>query len=332
MCGDSMSMDADSSRKRKRSSSYMLPLSPCRWWNCLFACLIMRANIARVEGRYDPLECQTIDNTWNALTTAMEDAMDASSGRLVLCAPLRITDCPASGYTLETNNDMALVCHNREQQGKEWWLDECAIDCSQGRHFTVNGGASLTLESMTLMSAVDSSIVVKPNGTLLTYNTDFRDNRHTSGNGGAIRGNRGVTSQIGLVWSRFSQNAALNGGAIHHSGTTTMLKCTFANNTASNGSGGAIFHGVGSKLRVEFSEFVNNTSNFFGPAIFDGSGAGDGTLKGNIACGNDSCDGVFRFAESKCMPFDFNSRALFVASSNSRNTICPPQLATTPSR
>eukprot|EP00978_Attheya_sp_CCMP212_P004028 scaffold8630_cov53-Attheya_sp.AAC.2 len=288
----------------------------------------MRDNIPRVEGRYDPLECQTIDNKWNALTTAMDEAMAISSGRLVLCAPLRITDCPASGYILETNHDMSLVCHNREQEG-----DECEIDCSRGRHFTVEGGASLTLESMTLASAVDSSIVVEPNGKLLTYNTDFRDNRHTSGNGGAIRGSGGETSQIDLVWSRFSQNAALNGGAIYHSGTTTMIKCTFANNTASNGSGGAIFHGVGSKSRVELSEFVNNTSNFFGPAIFDGSGAGDGTLKGNIACGNDSCDGVFRFAESKCMPFDFDSRTLFVASSSNSNTICPPPpLATAPSR
>jgi len=326
--GVSIHGDVESSRRRKRASSYyMLPsLSLRRWWGGICLWLIMQDNIPRVEGRYDPVECQTIDNTWNALTAAMEQTMAvSSSGRLVLCAPLRITNCPSSGYTLETNNDMSLVCHNSEQQ-----QDECIIDCSRGRHFTVEGGASLTLESMTLASAVDSSIVVKPNGKLLTYNTDFRDNRHTSGNGGAIRGSG--ASQIDLVWSRFSQNAALNGGAIYHSGTTTMIKCTFANNTASNGSGGAIFHGKWSKSRVELSEFVNNTSNFFGPAIFDGSGAGDGTLKGNIACGNDSCDGVFRFAESKCMPFDFDYSSSNSGSSSSSTICSPPPLAAKPSR
>eukprot|EP00978_Attheya_sp_CCMP212_P047697 scaffold422992_cov44-Attheya_sp.AAC.1 len=80
--GDVMSMDAESSRRRKRASSYMLPLSLCRWWGGIFLWLIMRDNIPRVEGRYDPLDCQTIDNKWNALTTAMEDTMVVSSGRL----------------------------------------------------------------------------------------------------------------------------------------------------------------------------------------------------------------------------------------------------------
>jgi len=122
------------------------------------------------------------------------------------------------------------------------------------RFFSVDAGASLTLNSITLTdgsASLGGAVLV--NGSFTANNTTFSGNTANLTNGGAIR-NFGTTT---VTYSTFIDNSAIqNGGAIANDGTLTINSSTFNHNLATNG--GAI-HNFGSGNIVN-STFINNIS------------------------------------------------------------------------
>lgn len=167
--------------------------------------------------------CTTvIGNSWDGLT----DALDRSYGFAILC-PFRISgdNCPKDkeGYEIKDASLYAMCDSVSSAEAA------CVIDCPQ-THFTVFPGKKLTLDGMTLTGSKSSAIQVKPNGQLTTYNTIFSNNCRESGNGGAIEAAEG--SDLNLMYSRFENNQALNGGAVYHLGAAVVSGSHFIDNHA----------------------------------------------------------------------------------------------------
>lgn len=121
------------------------------------------------------------------------------------------------------------------------------------RIFVVNGGATLTLDNITLTkgSADGDGGAIYNSGSLLVNYSKLLDNQTTS------------------PWS---------GGAIFSQGELHILNSEFANNKAGNGGALMLFHG-GAVTNINGSSFhenqTTNTTNGFGGAvlIFDGGSA-----------------------------------------------------------
>lgn len=170
--------------------------------------------------------CETVDgNSWSELT----DALDRSFGFAILC-PFHISgnSCPQDEKGFKVKEaELYVMCDSISQS-----LDGesvCLIDCP-GTHFTVMPGSSLTLDGITLKGSKSSAIQVKSQGYLTTYNSVFTYNRRDSGNGGAIDAAEG--SNLSLMYSRFENNQALNGGAVYHLGAAVISGSSFIDNHA----------------------------------------------------------------------------------------------------
>jgi hypothetical protein len=119
--------------------------------------------------------CKPLKNsTWAGFVQAVVD----SYGFAVLC-PFEISGdrCHSEqeypyGYLVTEQSDLIIVCdpflygYNSDS--------ECIINCP-GRHFTVDQGSSLTLDSMILSGATDSSIRVEANGKLAVIDSMLQE-------------------------------------------------------------------------------------------------------------------------------------------------------------
>jgi CSLREA domain-containing protein len=145
----------------------------------------------------------------------------------------------------------------------------------KNRIFVIGGGATLTLQNVTLQ------------------------NGHTSGGGGAVLINNG---NLTLVNSNLKNNHAdFDGGAINGSGALTITNTIFDTNTAGR-DGGAIWEvGVGA-VTITTSRFVDNEAGGSGGALFAGNGQDNDpevilntitatSFDGNIAKGAEDTDG-----------------------------------------
>ena len=173
--------------------------------------------------------------------------------------------------------------------------------------FSVNSGATLNLQFLTIEDGSVTSILaegggISNQGTLTVANSTLSGN-HAIGEGiggvcfgGAIFNDVGAT--LTVTDSTFSANQTTasgtgslgNGGAISNdSGTVTVTNSTFSANQA-NGSGGAIVS-VGT-LTITNSTFSANQAGFAG-AIYNA--AGTVNLKGSILAGStpNNCNGTF---------------------------------------
>lgn len=170
--------------------------------------------------------CETVvGNSWKGLA----DALDRSYGFAILC-PFRISGegCPKDNKSYDVKGtDLYAMCDSISQSSGE--LAACIIDCP-GTHFTIFPGTSLTLDGMTLEGSKSSAVQVKPQGYLTIYNSIFSNNRRESGNGGAIDAAEG--SDLSLMYSRFENCEALNGGAVYHLGAAVVSGSSFIDNHA----------------------------------------------------------------------------------------------------
>ncbi len=280
--------------------------------------------------------CETVGgNSWSGLT----DALDRSYGFAILC-PFHISGngCPQDekGYKVK-EAELYIMCDSMSQSldGGE---SVCLIDCP-GAHFTVMPGSSLTLDGITLKGSKSSAIQVKPQGYLTTYNSVFAHNRRDSGNGAAI--DAAERSNLSLMYSRFENNQALNGGAVYHLGAAVVSGSSFIDNHATvsvcrksgidftstanssqishnnlleqNGGGGAIFSGAQARMDLSENLFAGNEATFFGPALFDGSPEAQSHQERNSACDNTiggnsnvKCNGIYSIENGvgSCETFD----------------------------
>jgi len=264
----------------------------------------------RVRGRF----CDELSEpTWNALIEVIE----FSGGFVTLCPFVIEGDgCPSSKGLDVINQNLDLIC---DREGDE----ECRIDCP-GRHFTIYDGSTLILDRMTLASSRETSVRVMDKGTLVVINSNFDDNRHPSGNGGAIHAT--AFSQIEILHSNFNRNAALNGGAIYNLGVANLQGCVMEKNNATNGNGGALSVGQGAKTKVDSMTFRGNYAAFYGPAIFDGSGQTESWK--NSACENVNgngitCNGRFSFATTTCEEYDITCTLSPTAEPSTRPSSAP---------
>jgi hypothetical protein len=152
------------------------------------------------------------------------------------------------------------------------------------RFFTVNGGASLTLDGLILQNggvSPGSSGAILNNGTLTISNSTLSGNSAES-YGGAIRNDGTLT----ITDSTLSGNSAgISGGVIYNGvgGTVTISNSTFTNNSAD--FGGAILNDIGI-MTISNSTLSGNLVGYDGGAIFNGNGGvtiSNSTVSGNSA-------------------------------------------------
>src|SRR5581483_9375161 len=124
---------------------------------------------------------------------------------------------------------------------------------NSSRIFVVNGGATLTLDNLTLVKGFANA------------------------DGGAIWSS-GFLLITNCIFSNNQTSAAWSGGAIFAQGETHLINSQFFNNKAGNGGALMLFHG-GAAATITGSTFhdntTTNTTNGWGGAIllFDGASA-----------------------------------------------------------
>ncbi len=160
---------------------------------------------------------------------------------------------------------------------------------SQVMIFSVNGGVTLNLDSITISNGqnlAESGGAILNRGFLSVNNSTFTGN--AAGGGGAIFND--ASGSVVVSNSTFTHNvASKEGGAIKNLGSLTVTQSTFVDNTAVAGAG--IFSEIGSTFSVANSTFYGNTAagsvGGTGGAIYN-SGNGDiinVTIAGNSATG-----------------------------------------------
>jgi hypothetical protein len=145
--------------------------------NLLSISLLLLAQFPRWYGYQLRQFCTALNNnTWAGFVQAIEDS--SAYGLAVLC-PFTINGegCPSQeespdGIRVDNRSVLFVSCdpflygYNTNS--------ECIIDCP-GRHFTVAGLSSLTLERLILSGATDSSIKVEAGGNLNVINSILKE-------------------------------------------------------------------------------------------------------------------------------------------------------------
>jgi len=143
-----------------------------------------------------------------------------------------------------------------------------------GSVFTINGGVSATITSLTITdgaaqaSSNTSGGGVLNNGTLTIVNSTVNGNTASNGPTGNDGGGIFNTGSLTVINSTISGNTAGAGGGIFNmdTGTATLVNCTIANNTATTGGG-----------------IVNDGTLNLRNTIVAGSGGGDCVNSGSVA-------------------------------------------------
>ncbi len=134
---------------------------------------------------------------------------------------------------------------------------------------------------------VVNSIITMSGGTLLINKTKLLNNNNTSKNGGAIRATGGT---IKITNSTIDNCHAVNGGAIHVSGscTITLTNVTISNCSAKGGSGGGLYVGSDSTLHFNSSDIRTcSASNGGGIRVENGTfNLNSGTIGGSADYAN----------------------------------------------
>lgn len=208
--------------------------------------------------------CDATCTLRDAITAANSAATDdsVSFSYILFNSPQTIV---VTGADIQINNNGSLIIFGNG-------ADRITIDGNgNGRIFTVNAGANATIKGLRLTNGNGVSSV-------------------STGRGGAVYNNGGnlTLENIYIV-----QNTAANGGGLNtaNSGTTTIIDCELANNTALTSSGGGLQNFSTSTLNVYGTTFRGNTSNS-GTGGGGIQGGGDititnSTFSGNTATGGD---------------------------------------------
>jgi len=140
------------------------------------------------------------------------------------------------------------------------------------RFFTVNTGASLELNGLTLQNGRSTgSGAIYNSGTVTINDSTFTGNSSTFLEGGAIYNYGGTLT---ITNSTFTGNSTTRGGAIfNEGGTLTISTSTFTGNSATQ-QGGAIHSNAGT-LSISNGTFTNNLATTIGGAISIVSGTTD---------------------------------------------------------
>ena len=175
-------------------------------------------------------------------------------------------------------------------------VDLTTIDAQgEDRHFTILGGAEVTLQNLTLRNGVtdtsggaievendgvlnvincklqdneaddDGGAIYSYEGTVFIKNTELENNKTINGSGGAIEHFNGTsdTESLTIVDSTLSNNSSdVNGGALVLDGIGNIIRSTFSDNNA-EGNGGAV-QIAGGELVMFNSTLSVNSANFGG--------------------------------------------------------------------
>ena len=139
---------------------------------------------------------------------------------------------------------------------------------SEYRFFQVNGGASLTLNSLTVSGgylASDNGAAIDNAGTLALNGVTLIGNNAV--NGGGINNSGSLTTQNSTIEGGYASG---NGGGLYNTGTATLQNTTVSGNNT-QGSGGAIDNqGTLNLLNVTISQ---NSSSGSGAGLHNGGGS-----------------------------------------------------------
>mmetsp|Transcript_7839 Transcript_7839/g.8678 ORF Transcript_7839/g.8678 Transcript_7839/m.8678 type:complete len:361 (-) Transcript_7839:156-1238(-) len=242
-------------------------------------------------------------NTWKNLT----DQIDLNDGFVMLCPfTIKGSACPSSPYVVKANHHVELMCEPSYDARDPCGNSSCVIDCPS-THFVVEEHASLTLDGVKLSGSENTAVRVKENGYLVTYCTQFENNRNKYNNGGAIFAHH--DSRVRLIDTHFERNEGQNGGAIFHQGIIYLDGSNFEDNKA-NAGGGAMYTGQDGRSTMIMNTFAFNHAGLFGPAVFD---AGmNVSQQRNLGCQNTgngiNCDGVSALVKGRVLCDTFVER------------------------
>ncbi len=129
--------------------------------------------------------------------------------------------------------------------------------------FSIGGGATVTLESLTIREGRGTTSAIYNAGSLTVQNSTISANFGEGTNGGGINNSGNLWLQNTTLSGNTADNA---GGALYNGGTGTVMSCTFTGNTGGDGGGGAIYNS--GTLTVLYSTLSGNMmSPGFGGAI-----------------------------------------------------------------
>ena len=131
---------------------------------------------------------------------------------------------------------------------------------TQKRHFSINTGASLTLNNLTLSggNVIGNGGAIENNGSLLLNGSTFTQN--SASHGGAVFSAAGST-QLAITNSTFAGNTATeSGGAVWSEASSTSVMATTIVDNITGGSGGALAQ---SQSNVELTNVIlsRNSNN-----------------------------------------------------------------------
>lgn len=156
------------------------------------------------------------------------------------------------------------------------------------RIFLVSGGATVSMENLTLRHGRDTAggAVANVGGTL-TISDSAIINNEASGPGGGIYNSSSGT--LIIERSTIANNVADDGGGIHNtSGSATILNSTVSQNLA-DVHGGGVFNVSGEALTIVNTTITGNTANFDQIGTGEGGGIqanGSETVSNTIVAGN----------------------------------------------
>ena len=262
------------------------------------------------------LRLETLETRRLLTTLTVTSAADSGTG--TLRAAITTADNNAGPYTVQFAPDVTSITLDSlleisNTAGVTIDGPSAGLTLSGGNAtavFQVDGGASLTIEDLTIVDATgggaisnDGTLTVMAStfsgnsagrggavwngGTMTVRSTTFSGN--SAGEGGAIVNNSTLT----VTSSTFSGNSAGGeGGAVWNAGTLTITSSTFSANSVSRsggiGMGGAIFNA--GTLTVTSTTFsANSVSGSMGPGFggaIDNSSGDAATLDNTIVAGN----------------------------------------------
>jgi CSLREA domain-containing protein len=167
------------------------------------------------------------------------------------------------------------------------------------RVFTVNSGAPLTLDGLTITNGLAVSLCsgtdglgggVYNAGTLIIQDSTFSNNSAVyqsacGGNGGGVYN----TGTVAIINSTFSSNTAgQSGGGVYNSGALTIARSTFLSNTSNGGYGGGGVFNFGN-LTISNSTFALDVGFAKGGGLYNHTGIA--TLTNNTFSANSAAIG-----------------------------------------
>lgn len=243
---------------------------------------------ANASPEADIINFSSLFDTAQTITLGGTDIIFTNSGGLVVNGP------GADKLTVSGNNASRVFTNNT---GAATTLRSLRVTggtgvstVSTGRGGGVyNSGGTLTLFNLVLSGNTAANGGAGNNAGTATLNIFdcVISNNTTTGAGGALQNFAGNTTNIrnSAIHNNTSNSTLTGGGAMQANGIVNISNTTFANNTATGGSGGAIYYN-GTSLIMTNNTLAGNTATLNGGGLHKSTTTATAFFRNNIIAQN----------------------------------------------